>query len=329
MRAAQAGTLSCLVRTPACSGGEIEVFEMQNTANSHAGLPASSYTNLVCCTGVVGLGNSCSGTYAVALKLSGANNAHARQNSLADYAGANNACLSVPGGGSVSVGYSSDCAGAGYDTTLASMSASTNAHVGISTAYPSNKICATAVGAGSLTAGIVDAAGNPVTSPTIALGSVAFSFVYSTANGVFGVSTEKIRVNNDTGNPRWNLTLAAENGPTSFWDGTPADYDFNDPTTAAVDGPDPDSLGGQMAVDPLSATVTPKPGCDNTGVTLGSSASYSQAATDTITLLTAGASAAINCYWDTVGVAISQTIPKEQPAASDYAISLTLTVTAV
>lgn len=322
-----AGTLSCTVRTTSCSGGEVEIFEMQNTTNSHAGLPAASYNNLVCCTGVTGLGNSCSGTFATALKLSGATNAHARQNQLADYAGANNACISVPSGGTVSVGYqATNCTG--YDTTLASMKATTNSHVGNTTAYTEYKICASAA-AGTLSVDIVDAGGTPVSAPSITMGATALSFTYQTANGTFGASAQKIRVDNTTGNAQWSLTLAATGGATAFWDGTPADYDFNDPTANAGDGGDADNLGGQMTINPSGATITPQSGCNTTGLTLGSSAAFSQGITDTITLLSAGSSAGTNCYWDTTGITVSQTVPKEQPAASDYNINMTLTVTAI
>ena len=327
-----AGTLSCVVQSSACGGSyPVEIFEMQNTTNSHAGLPAASYTNLVCCGGVTGLGNDCSaGTKAVALKLSGANNAHARQNQLADYAGANNACISVPSGGTVSVGYqASNCdTPVKYDTTLASMKATTNSHVGNTTAYTEYKICASAA-AGTLSVDIVDAGGSPVVSPGITMGATALSFTYQTTNGTFGASAQKIRVDNTTGNAQWSLSLAATAGPTAFWHGTPADYDFNDPTANAGDGPDADSLGGQMTINPSGATITPKSGCTNTGLTLGSSASYSQGVTDSITILSAGSSAGTNCYWDTTGIAVSQTIPKEQSAASDYNINMTLTVTAI
>ncbi len=323
-----AGTLSCSVQVGACGVGEVEIFEMQNTSNSHAGLPAASYNNLVCCTGVAGLGNSCSGTYATVLKLSGTTNAHVRQNSLGDYPSATNACISVPGGGNVTVAYqATNCTG--YDTILGSMIGTTNSHVGDgSWAAGTTKICATATG-GSLSVDIVDAGGTPVGSPSITMGATALSFNYQTTNGTFGAAAEKIRVDNSTANPQWALSLAATDGTTAFWDGTPGDYDFNDPTASAGDGADADSLGGQMSVDPSGATVTPQGGCDNTGLSLGSSSSFSEGATDSITLLSAGASASTGCYWDTTGISISQTIPAEQPVAGDYDINMTLTVTAI
>lgn len=141
-----AGTLSCSVTT-SCPSGTV-IFKMSSTTNAHAGLTASSsYAQLVCCTGVTGLGTSCTtGVTTTVLKLSGTSgiNAHAQQNGQTP-AYANTVCLSVPSGGNVSVGYqASNCTS--YDATLTSMSAVTNAHVGDGTAY-TTKICATASGA--------------------------------------------------------------------------------------------------------------------------------------------------------------------------------------
>ena len=181
--------------------------------------------------------------------------------------------------------------------------------------------------AGTLTVDIVDSDGNPVASPSMVMGAVTFSFDYQTANGTFGVSTEKIRVENTTANPQWSLTIAANGGSTAFWDSAGTDYDFNDPTADAGDGGDADSLGGQMTIDASGGTLGGT--CSATDITKGSSASFSEGATDSITLLTAGASADTGCYWDFTGVSVSQTIPAEQPAASDYSINMTLTVTAL
>lgn len=137
---AYAGTLSCSVRTSSCNAGEVEIYEMQNTTNSHAGIPGSGYVNLVCCSGVTGLGNSCV-TGPTALWLAGSVNAHISQtNTNANYN--NSVCLSVPTGGTVGVGYASTCSPT-YEATLGSMSGTTNAHVGIPGVY-TTQICATA-----------------------------------------------------------------------------------------------------------------------------------------------------------------------------------------
>lgn len=150
-----AGTLSCTVRASACSGGETAIWRMSGTSNAHAELPSQSlYAQLVCCSGVTGLGTSCTDTFATALKLSGTTNAHAEQNSQSNYT--NSACIQAPSGGSVSLAYqSSNCTG--YDTTLGSISGTTNAHVGDGNAY-TTKVCATAAaGVGTLSFSISDA----------------------------------------------------------------------------------------------------------------------------------------------------------------------------
>jgi hypothetical protein len=68
--------------------------------------------------------------------------------------------------------------------------------------------------------------------------------------------------------------------------------------------------------------------CTATGVTKGSSSSFSEGVTDSITLLSAGAGADTQCYWDFTGIDISQTIPGEKPTGS-YSLSMTLTATAI
>jgi hypothetical protein len=119
---------------------------MSSTSNAHAELASQSTAayndNVICCQNVIGLGNFCSGTHAVALKLSSTTNAHAEQNNQVNYP--DNACLSVPTGGSVTIGYqASNCTG--YDTTLGSIESITNSHVGDAGAY-NTKICGTAAG---------------------------------------------------------------------------------------------------------------------------------------------------------------------------------------
>jgi hypothetical protein len=141
-----AGHLSCSVTTSAACTGTV-IYRMSSTTNAHAELASQANAayddNVICCQNVIGLGNSCSGTFAIALKLSSTTNAHAEQNTESNYSG-DNACLSVPAGGSVSIGYqASNCTG--YDTTLGSIESTTNSHVGDASAY-TTKICGTASG---------------------------------------------------------------------------------------------------------------------------------------------------------------------------------------
>ncbi len=176
-----------------------------------------------------------------------------------------------------------------------------------------------------LTVDIVDAGGISVTNASTTMEAVDFSFPYQIATGTLGVSDQKIRVENRTTNSQWDLTIAA-NSSTAFWDGANDDYDFNDPTADAGDGADNDSLGGQMTIDALGSALGGT--CSTTDITKGSSASFSEGTTSSITLLTAGSSADTDCYWDLTDVSASQTIPAEQ-SASDYNIDMILTVTAI
>ena len=143
---------SCSVTTT-CTGPDTVLFRMSDTINAHAELASeSNYTQLVCCTGVTGLGNSCSGNHAIVAKLSATTNAHIEQNSLSNYV--NNACLSASSG-DITIAYQ-DTNCNGYDTTVASMSDSTDAHVGDGSAY-TKKICASLMQT-SITFDISDAA---------------------------------------------------------------------------------------------------------------------------------------------------------------------------
>jgi hypothetical protein len=147
----RAGTLSCSVTTTCPSG--VIAYRMSSTTNAHTELGTqTNYPNMICCTGVSGLSNSCSGTFDTTLKLSSTTNAHVEKNTFSNFT--QNACLSVPTGGSVTVGYqSSNCNG--YDTTLGSIQNDTNSHVGSPNSY-NNKICASANSPQSITFSISD-----------------------------------------------------------------------------------------------------------------------------------------------------------------------------
>lgn len=113
----------------------------------------------------------------------------------------------------------------------------------------------TTAAGGSVSADIVDSGGTPVVSPSVIMNSVIVTIGHQSATGVFGEVNQKIRVTNNSGNAQWTLTLAADAGPTAFWDGTPADYDFNDPTANAGDGADDDVFGGRMSLNPSVGTL--------------------------------------------------------------------------
>jgi hypothetical protein len=133
-------TLSCSITTAAaCTSGTI-VLRMSGSSDAHAELPSQSTanyaSNVICCSGSQTIGTSCSGTTATVVSLQKTTTSHVQQWDQAGYT--NDACMSVAAG-SISVAYqATNCTG--YDTTLASISASTNAHIGNTTAYPL-KIC--------------------------------------------------------------------------------------------------------------------------------------------------------------------------------------------
>jgi len=312
--------LSCVVADN-CAGGVV-VMNISNTSNGHAELPAqSNYSgNKICCSGVSGLGNSCSGNYGIIAKLSAITNAHVEQNSQSNYG--QNACMSAPG--SVTIAYqASNCTG--YDTTVASISGVTNAQIGNGSAY-TTKICATAT-AGSLTADIVDAGGTLVGSPTVAMTATPLGFGCQSSTGTLGISSQKIRVTNTTGNAPWTLSIAGS-ATTALWTQGGSTFDFNDATSAGCsDGGDTDTKAGQMRPNPAGATITPQNGCSNTGLSLGGGGGFSEGSIDSVTLLSANGSAPTNCYWDLTGVALTQTIPAEQNSLT-YSMNYVITIVA-
>ncbi len=183
--------------------------------------------------------------------------------------------------------------------------------------------------AGSLAADIVDASYVTVASPTVAMNSTAFSFSCQTVTGTFGTNTERVYVTNpDAADNGWTLTLAAS-ATTDVWDSAGTDFDFNDASgSGCTDGADADSLGGQMTVDPSAGTLSQgSSGNGTSGVSKGSSNAFSEGSVDSITILSSDGTTDIG-DWYITGVGISQKIPAEQPADSDYNIDMVLTATA-
>jgi len=140
-------SFSCSVTTAgSCSG--VVLLRMSNSSNAHAEIPSMSTdaynNNVVCCTGPAGLGNSCSGNYAVIARLSGTSgtNAHVEENNQTTSTyNTEQACLSSSfAGDQITIGYqANNCTG--FDTTLFSMDKfPTDAMVGNASAY-NNKVC--------------------------------------------------------------------------------------------------------------------------------------------------------------------------------------------
>lgn len=189
------------------------------------------------------------------------------------------------------------------------------------------------VTAGTLSVDVVDGSYVTVASPAVAMSGTSFSFACQTATGTFGTATEQIYVQNpDAADNGWSMTFAAS-APTDFWNSAGTDFDFNDGAGApagCADGADADALIGQMTVDPSGGTLATGQcaSCTTTSVTKGSSAAFEQGSVDSITILTGAAGSDDIGDWTLQGVSISQQIPAEQPAASDYSINLTLSIIA-
>lgn len=186
------------------------------------------------------------------------------------------------------------------------------------------------INAGTLSTDIVDAGYSTVGSPTMAMSNATFSFSCQTITGSFGTSSEQIYVSNpDAADDGWTLSVAAS-GTTDVWDSAGTDFDFNDSGTSgcADSGVDVDSLGGQMTVDPSGATLAQgSSGNGTSGVSVGSSSAFVEGSVDSITLMTSDGTTDIG-DWTLQGVSISQKIPAEQPAASDYSIDMVLSIVA-
>ncbi len=219
---AGAGTLSCSVKAAsACNGvGETVIYRMSGADNAHAELPSQTTgvyaDNVVCCTlGFEGLSNVCASPQATALNLTAVTNSHASQTATSPYL--TPACISVQTGQTVSVGYQqTNCTG--FDTILGSMSETTNAHVGNTTAYPT-KICATATGGGA-----GDKAVTSILTSSIFDTGVAFGAAYNSImwKGTLGEgNTGKVRfqfaASNSTTGP-WNYYGGSTCGALDWFD---------------------------------------------------------------------------------------------------------------
>jgi hypothetical protein len=181
----------------------------------------------------------------------------------------------------------------------------------------------------TLTVDIVDSSYVAVSSPSFAMTATTLSFTCQTVTGTFGTAEQVIYVKNpDAADNGWTVSLAASD-PTALWASAGTDYDFNDPTSSGcTDSADTDTFGGQMTVDPAAGTLAigQCASCTTTSITKATASAYNEGTLDSLTILSAAAGSDDIGDWKLTGVGISQTIPAEQPAASDYTISLVLSI---
>ena len=188
------------------------------------------------------------------------------------------------------------------------------------------------INAGTLATDIVNGSFVTVASPVMNMSAATFSFACQTITGAFGTASEQIYVSNpDNADSGWILNLAASN-PTNVWDSAGTDFDFNEAGTGGCvdDGAttDADALGGQMTVNPSGATLATGQcaTCTTTAVSLGDSELFNEASNTDIDIVSGAAGSDDIGDWTVQNVSISQKIPLEQPAASDYDINMTLTI---
>ena len=186
------------------------------------------------------------------------------------------------------------------------------------------------INAGTLSLDIVDGSYASVSSPTMAMPAATFSFACQSKIGYFGTSTQQIYVSNpDAAANGWTVSLAASS-TADVWASAGTPFDFNDPTASGcTDSADTgDTVGGQMTVDPSVGSIAQGPSANGTtGLSLGSSSAFEEGVTDTITILTSDGTTDIG-DWTLQSVKITQTLPAEQPAASDYNIDMVLSIAA-
>ncbi len=185
---------------------------------------------------------------------------------------------------------------------------------------------------GTLAIDIVNGSYVTVGSPSVAFTPTTFSFSCGSSTATFGTASQQIYVRNpDAADNGWTASLAGS-AVTAIWDGAASDYDFNDPTSSGcTDGADVgDTVGGQMTVDASGGTLAAGAcsSCVTTNITKGTSNAFNQGTIDSITILTAASGSDDIGDWTLQGVSISQTIPAEQAAASDYDINMVLSVVA-
>lgn len=175
---------------------------------------------------------------------------------------------------------------------------------------------------GILSIGIVDSSDSTVANPNVDFAPTITQAQAQTTLGTLGTNSQKIRITNNTLNPAWGVSVAATNGTTAKWSRSDnvESYSYNNQPGVGF-------RNGQLSVDPLTQTITPSSGCDVTGINAGSGSSFQFGSTDAITLTSATAAAAKNCYWDVQNISLSQVIPVST-APGTYSINLTLTVMA-
>ena len=182
----------------------------------------------------------------------------------------------------------------------------------------------------SIVANISDTSVDVIDGSDASIGSPEFSFPQTEfgsqeSTGIIGNDMATVFVNNETSHPAWTLSIKASDSD-EVWEGSSHSFDFNDPD-GRTDSGDADTVGGQLTINPANLTITPSSGCSVTGLTRGTSTSFSEGATDSIVLLSSGATADADCSWELRGINMEQVLPENQ-SADEYSLDLILTIIA-
>lgn len=169
---------------------------------------------------------------------------------------------------------------------------------------------------------VVDENGNPSEHPTIPLTPTVLS-------SVLGTPQQQLRIMNPARNIEWSVTVAPINGPHALWENAEGgSYDMND--SSIVDGPDADTAGGELSIDPSTARIVPVTNptdCPTTDLSLGTASSFNEYNTQfsSISLVSGTARYAAYCGWDVSGIRVKQTVPPQLPNGT-YRLHLVITI---
>ncbi len=163
---------------------------------------------------------------------------------------------------------------------------------------------------------LVDSRGKSVKNPVVFFSPATTSFEPTETEAILGTDALRIEVNNDRNNPVWSLALSASE--TAVWEGGGnSEYFYNDPTPNGR---------GRLTIDPSGALIEPlKSSCRINGILPGSLATFSRGEVNSVTLVTANASASQICGWQITNISLWQVIPPAQPAGNYY-LDMVLTI---
>ncbi|MCW1930490.1 MAG: hypothetical protein KIH62_004205 [Candidatus Kerfeldbacteria bacterium] len=170
---------------------------------------------------------------------------------------------------------------------------------------------------------VVDDAGEIVAQPRIDLSPTVIS-------SVLGTSKQKLRIMNPARDVEWSVTIAPVDGPRSLWKSSGATFDTND--TSDIDGPDTDTSGGRLSIDPSLAdieSIVDPDNCPTSDLSLGTPSSFSEydSAFSSISLVSGSARLASYCGWDISGIRVQQTLPYILPESADpFHLHLVITI---